>query len=121
MKWNWLCAFLLTGGMAMQLLAFCYWVIDIKHYRRWATPFVVFGVNAIALFVGTGLMAKLMGLIKVPSSDGSRIALKTWIYNGLFSSWAAPFQASLLFAISFVLLWLGLMWILYWRKIFIKI
>ena len=112
---------LLTGGMAMQLLAFCYWVIDIKHYRRWATPFVVFGVNAIALFVGTGLMAKLMGLIKVPRSDGSRIAFKTWIYDGLFRSWAPPYQASLLFAIAFVLLWLGLMWILYRRKIFIKI
>ena len=112
---------LLTGGMAMQLLAFCYWVIDIKHYRRWATPFVVFGVNAIALFVGTGLMAKLMGLIKVPRSDGSRIALKTWIYDGLFLSWAPPFQASLLFAIAFVLLWLGLMWLLYRRKVFIKI
>lgn len=112
---------LFTGGLAMQLLAFCYWLIDIKEYRRWAKPFVVFGVNAIALFVGTGLMAKLMGLIKVPRPDGSRVALKTWIYNGLFLSWAPPYQASLFFAIAFVLLWLGLMWILYRRKIFIKI
>lgn len=112
---------LFTGGLAMQLLAFCYWLIDIKEYRRWAKPFVVFGVNAIALFVGTGLMAKLMGLIKVTRPDGSRVALKTWIYNGLFLSWAPPYQASLFFAIAFVLLWLGLMWILYRRKIFIKI
>jgi predicted acyltransferase len=110
-----------TGGLAMQLLALCYWLIDIKGYRRWSKPLVVFGVNAIALFVGTGLMAKLMGLIKIPRPDGSRIALKTWIYNGLFSSWAAPYQASLLFAIAFVLLWLGLMWLLYRWKIFIKI
>jgi predicted acyltransferase len=81
----------------------------------------VFGVNAIALFVGTGLVAKLMGLIKISRPDGSRIALKTWIYNGLFTSWAPPYQASLLFAIAFVLLWLGLLWILYQRKIFINI
>src|SRR5207249_4217517 len=52
-----------TGGMALQLLAFCYWLIDIKNYRAWARPFVVFGVNAIVLFVGTGVMARLMGLI----------------------------------------------------------
>ncbi len=110
-----------TGGLALQLLAFCYWLIDIRKYRKWAKPFIVFGVNAIALFVGTGLMAKLMGLIKVPASDGSRVALKTWIYNGLFTWWASPVNASLAFAIAFVLLWLGLMWILYSRRVFIKV
>jgi predicted acyltransferase len=105
----------------MQFLALCYWLIDMKGYRRWAKPFVVFGVNAITLFVGSGLMARLMGLIKVPRADGTKIALKTWIYDGLFLSWAPPYQASLSFAIAFILLWLGLMWILYKRKIFIKV
>ena len=45
---------LFTGGLAMQFLALCYWLVDMKEYRRWAKPFVVFGVNAIALFVGGG-------------------------------------------------------------------
>ncbi len=112
---------LFTGGLAMQFLALCYWLVDMKAYRRWATPFVVFGVNAIALFVGSGLMARLMGLIKVPRADGTRIALKTWLYDKLFLSWLPPYPASLSFAIAFILLWLGLMWILYKRKIFIKI
>lgn len=110
---------LFTGGMALQLLAFCYWLIDIKGYRRWTLPFVVFGVNAIALYVGSGLMARLIGLIKVgPAND---VVLKTWIYNNYFLSWLSPINASLVFAIAFVLLWLGLMWILYWRKIYIKV
>lgn len=112
---------LFTGGLALQLLAFCYWLIDIKNRRAWAKPFVVFGVNAIALFVGSGIMAKLMGIIKIPLADGSRPALKSWIYSGLFAWWAAPKVASLAFAIAFILLWLGLMWILYQRKIFIKV
>lgn len=112
---------LFAGGLGLQLFAFCYWLIDIKEYRRWAKPFVVFGVNAIALFVGSGLMARLMGLIMVPGADGAKVALKTWIYNNLFLSWAAPINASLAFAIAFILLWLGLMWLLYRRKIFIKI
>ena len=110
-----------TGGMALQLLAFCYWLIDIKNYRAWAKPFVVFGVNAIALFVGTGVMARLMGLIIVSHADGKRISLQGWIYRHLFMSWASPINASLAFAICFILLWLGLMWVLYWRKIYIKI
>lgn len=112
---------LFTGGLAMQFLALCYWLVDMKAYRRWATPFVVFGVNAITLFVGSGLMARLMGLIKVPRADGTRIALKTWLYDKLFLSWLPPYPASLSFAIAFILLWLGLMWILYKRKVFIKI
>lgn len=112
---------LFTGGLALQLLAFCYWLIDIKNYRAWAKPFEVFGVNAIALFVGSGIMAKLMGIIKIPRADGSRPALKTWIYSSLFAWWAPPKVASLAFAIAFILLWLGLMWILYRRKIFIKV
>lgn len=110
-----------TGGMALQLLAFCYWLVDIRKWRAWAQPFVVFGVNAIALFVGTGLMARLMGLIKWSLPDGTRISLQGWIYRTLFLSWLAPINASLAYAIVFVLLWLGLMWILYQRRIFIRI
>jgi predicted acyltransferase len=109
-----------TGGLALEFLALCYWLIDIKKYQRWTRPFVVFGVNAIVLFVGTGVMARLMGLIKLPWGSG-QISLQGWIFQKLFLSWASPLNASLAYAIVFILLWLGLMWILYSRKIFIKI
>jgi predicted acyltransferase len=109
-----------TGGLALEFLALSYWLIDIKKYQRWAKPFVVFGVNAIVLFVGTGLMAKLMGRIKLPWG-GTQISLQGWIFQKLFLSWASPINASLAYAIAFILLWLGLMWILYSRKTFIKI
>ena len=112
---------LFTGGLALQLLALCYWVIDIKGYRRWAKPFEIFGVNAIALYVGAGIMAELLGLIKVTGADGTKIPLGLWIYDNLFASWASPVNASLAFAIVFVLVWLGLMWVLFRRKIFIKV
>ena len=107
---------LFTGGLALQFLALCYWLIDIKGYRRWAKPFEVFGMNAIALYVGAGLMASLFGEINVGGTT-----LGAWIYQNLFASWASPINASLAFAISFVLVWLVLMWILYRRKIFLKI
>jgi predicted acyltransferase len=110
-----------TTGLALQLLALCYWLVDIKGYKRWSWPFVVFGVNAIALFVGTGLMADLMGLVKISQPDGTEISLQGWIFRNLYLSWASPMNASLFYAISFVLLWLFLMWLLYRKKIFIKI
>jgi predicted acyltransferase len=121
-----------TGGFALQFLALCYWLIDIKGYKSWTKPFVIFGVNAIVLFVGTGMMARLMGmnygfmgrlssLLHVTKPDGSPMALQPFVYNHLFASWLSPNNASLAFAISFILLWLFLMWLLFRKNIVIKI
>jgi predicted acyltransferase len=110
-----------TAGLALQLLALCYWLVDIKGYRRWAWPFIVFGVNAIALFVGSGLMVDTMELIKVPTAIGGSTSLQGWIFRNLFLSWASPINASLAYAIAFILLWLFLMWLLYRKRIFIRV
>jgi len=112
---------LFTAGLALQFLALCYWLIDIKGYRRWAWPFEVFGVNALALFVGSALMVKLMGLIKLDRGDGTQISSQGWIFRKFFLSWAAPINASLAYAIAFILLWLFLMWLLYRKRIYIKV
>lgn len=110
-----------TTGMGLQLLAFCYWLIDIKRYRRWAVPLIIFGVNALAVFVLSGLAARSMNLWKLPRLDGRAGNLQTYIYEHLFASWAAPATGSLLYALLYVFIWLGLMAILYQRRIFIKV
>ncbi|MBS1809487.1 MAG: DUF5009 domain-containing protein [Acidobacteria bacterium] len=111
----------LTTGLALQLLALCYWSIDIKGYKRWTKPFVIFGVNALALFVLSGLMARILSVIPMTKMDGTPGTLKGWIYEHFFTSWLSPINASLGFALGYVLLWLGLMTILYRRRIFIKV
>ncbi len=110
-----------SAGMALQLLALCYWAIDIKGYQRWTKPFVIFGVNALALFVFSGLMARVMSVIRIPRLDGTPGNLQVFLYERLFASWLSPINASLGYALGYVLLWLGLMTILYRRKIFIKV
>lgn len=110
-----------TSGLALCFLGFCYWLVDIKKYRKWAKPFIIFGVNALALFVGSGLMAKIMGLIKFSGADGKEISLHTWIFKTFFLSIASQINASLMFAICFILFWLFLMWLLYRKKIYIRI
>jgi predicted acyltransferase len=107
---------LFTGGLALQFLSICYWLIDIKGYRRWAKPFEVFGLNAIALYVVADVLAMLLGVIKVGGEP-----IGGWIFTHLFASWASPINASLAMAICFVLVCLALMWILYNRKIFLKV
>lgn len=110
-----------TSGLALLTLAACYWLIDIKGYKRWAWPFVVFGVNALVLFVFSGIMARLLGMVRVAGPDGKDITLQQWVFNNLFLSWASPVNASLAYAICFILLWLFLMWLLYRKRIYIKV
>jgi predicted acyltransferase len=109
-----------TAGMGLQLLALCYWLIEIQGWRRWATPFVIFGRNSITVYVLSGLLAKIMSLVKVASVDGRATDLKTFVFDHAFASWASPMNASLLFAIAYVLFWLAVMSLLHWKKIYIR-
>ncbi|HVF30703.1 MAG TPA: DUF5009 domain-containing protein [Pyrinomonadaceae bacterium] len=111
-----------TSGLALLTLAACYWLIDIKGYKKWAWPFVVFGVNALTLFVFSGIMARLLGMIRVAGpEEGKDITLQQWIFNNLYLSWASPINSSLAYAVSFILFWLFLMWLLYRKRIFVKV
>jgi predicted acyltransferase len=107
-----------TAGAAALLLSLMFWVMEVRGKKGWAKPLIVYGMNAIAVFVASGLLARIMGIVRVGAEAQS---LKGWIYENLFASWAGPLNGSLAFALSYVLLWLGLMWLLHRRRVFIKI
>ena len=110
------------SGLGMIVLAACYWLIDIKGSTWWAKPFVIFGVNALALFVGSGMMGRVLNMVPGDTgADGKLISLKTALYEGIFAPLTSPMNASLLFAVCFIGLWLFLMWLLYRKQIFIKV
>ena len=112
---------LATSGLALLTLGFCYWLIDIKGYGRWAWPFKVFGANALALFVFTGFFARMIAAYRVSGEDGQLISIQRRVMNHVYSPLFQPINASLAFAISFILLWLFLMWLLYRKQIFIRV
>ncbi len=110
-----------TTGLALLVLASCFWLIDIKGYKRWAWPFVVFGVNALAHFVFSGIFARMISAYKVSNFDDKPVSVQKWIVDNLYLALFQPINASLAYAICFILFWLFLMWLLYRRKIFIKV
>lgn len=111
---------LFTAGVALLLLGVCYWMIEGIKLEKWAFPFLVFGTNAIAIFVGSALMVKLMGLIRI-SSNGDVLSLKAFIFTRLLAPWAGNFFGSLVYPLMLILVWVGIMFPLYRKKIFIKI
>jgi predicted acyltransferase len=120
-KQLWTSTFVLfTAGAACLLLAVCFLVIDAMGFKKWATPFAVFGTNAIAAYVGSSLMVKLLTLVKV-ASGGEKIGVLAWTYQHVFVPWAGNLNGSLAYAVSYVLIWLGLMTLLHRKRIFIRL
>lgn len=109
------------AGLALCFLGFCYWLIDIKNYRKWTKPFVIFGSNALALYFLSSIFARIINNITWKSAAGVTTNVQKWIFDTYFSPLATPLNASLIYSIFYIFLWLFLMWILYRKRIFIKV
>ena len=110
-----------TGGMSALLFGPTSWVVDVKHHRRLAMPFVVFGRNPIALYVLATLVAKMLDTVIVTGADGTTASLREMAYRLGFASWAGPVAGSFLFSLAFVAVWLLPMAVLYRRGVFIRV
>jgi predicted acyltransferase len=109
------------AGWAMVCLAVFYWLIDVKGHKRWAKFFEIYGMNAITVFVLSGLVGKFLYLMKWTQADGSVITLKGFLYQLLFTPFFSPINASLMFAICFVLAMFAVAWVMWRKKWFIKV
>ena len=109
------------AGFALIVLGYCYFIADVKGYRKWVQPFLVYGLNSITVFVLSGIIARLTIIAKLTLDDGTRVSLKHYIYENFFASWLGPMYGSLAYAIAHIFLLYLLMLVLYKKKIFIKI
>jgi predicted acyltransferase len=111
-----------TSGLAMVFLASLIWIIDIKCFKRWSEPFIHFGTNSLFIFVFSGLYSRsIIYLIKYTNAQGETMTGYQFLYMKLFVPLAGNMNGSLLFAITHILFFWGLVYILFRKKIFIKI
>lgn len=112
---------LLSGGLAIVALACCLFVFDLAGKRngliqRVATAFQMVGVNAIFVFVASGLVARALGMIQVGNQS-----IKGWLYENLCVGpltavgLTDPRLSSVMYAILFVGCWWLLLWFM-WRR-----
>ena len=109
------------AGMALHFLGLCYWLVDIKQYRKWAHVFIVYGSNAIIAFVTLSLFGKTFALWRVRQAGGGETSLKSIIYDRALAPWAGDYFGSLLFPVAMIIIWYGFLFILYKNRIFIKV
>jgi len=112
---------LYAGGLASIGLALCYWLIDVQGYKKFTKPFVVYGVNAITVFFLAGLLTRVLNLIKISNADGTKSPLLEQFYNTFYTPFFSPINASLIWAISYVLGFYVLLYFMYKKNIIIKV
>lgn len=102
---------LFTGGLAGITLGVLYWLVDLRGVRRPTRWLEAMGENAILLFFASGVVGRLMGTVKV--GDGT---LKQWVYEHGFLSWLSGERASLAFALTNLVVWALVLWVLYTKR-----
>jgi predicted acyltransferase len=121
---------LFSAGWALLLLALFYWLIDIRHFNdtkagKWLTfPWLVFGSNAITAFCVSVFLVENLIWLKIPSeigANGQHVTAWFWIYHHLFAFNGSTNNTSLAFALAFVAVCFIPNWLLYRKRIFLKI
>jgi predicted acyltransferase len=95
-----------TAGWAMFVLALLVYLIDVKGWEKPFFPFRALGMNALALFILSGLGMKIIW------------RYTEWDYTKVFG---VNEEMSLLFAVLYLIPHLVIAVILYRKKIFIKL
>jgi predicted acyltransferase len=131
LMWNWVFPInkslwtssyvLFTAGVALLSIATIMWLVDVHNLKGWTKPAVIYGVNPIIAFVGSGVMARCIYSIFKVTSNGQRIPLETWLYQTFYLSWLSPINASLAFAITFVAFWYLILLVLWRKNIILKV
>ena len=107
---------LVTSGWATLILAIIYFIRDVKQIK-FGSLFKYVGMNAITVFFLSSFISKTMYLTKI-----GNYSLHSYVYKTVF---VQPFFSdkfsSLLYALTVVLFYLGLGYIMYKKKIFIKV
>ncbi len=103
-------------GLSVLILSGLILIIEIAGLVKWTFFFEAFGKNPLFIFALATLVIKLLSFIRIGD-----VSLQKWIYDHLFLSWSEGKTASLLFALSYMLV----MWLVgFWmdkNKIYVKV
>lgn len=110
---------LISCGFGSLLLALLIWIIDIRKHAKWSTFFEVYGINPLFLYVIGWVLSVLFGLnLKYGETITS---VKGFLYNNVFQPILGNELNSLAYALFFVCVTWLFGYILYRKKIYVKL
>ncbi len=108
---------LFMAGLDCLVLTGFLWLIEGRGYRRWTQPFVIFGMNAIAVYMISELVPEMVGLFSVGSGPDRKPVADAALNASLLPAGWLQF----LYAVMFTLALYGFAWGLYRRKWFLRV
>jgi len=99
------------AGLDFVIFAGFLWFVDRLGYRRWARPFEILGMNAIAIYMASEMVEEVL----------SAIGWRDPIYRALFVPFWSPYNASLAYAVSYTLAMFLIAFVMYRRGWFLKV
>ncbi len=109
-----------TAGWSCLVFLLFYWVIEVRKMSKIAFPLIVNGMNAITLYVFTGLLVRWVMLSWRVSYNGAMTSLTGYFYKS-FASLAGPTIGSILYSTMIIFIgWLLCYW-MFRRKLFLKV
>jgi len=111
---------LVTCGLASSFLALLIWIIDVKGYKKWSRFFEAFGINPLFMYVVAEVFSIILESIHF-TYQGATVSVQEFIYKALLQPVFGDYPGSLAFAILFVCLVWATGYVLYKKKIYIKI
>jgi predicted acyltransferase len=111
---------LFMAGLDFIVFAISVWCVDGLGYKRVVKPLVIMGMNAIAIYMVSELLATVLSSIHITSGD-SIPSLHRWIFVTIFAPLGSPANSSLLYALTYTGLMYLLAYGLYRKRWFLKV
>ena len=112
---------ILMLGISVQLLALATWLSEIRKLTVILRFLQIAGVNALFFYVFAQSIQRVLVYWRFPDADGSTTQLRFYIYENLFDPWVTGKLGALLYVLSFLAICYAIVYLLYRRRIFIKL
>ena len=111
-----------TGGLATLLIGILYYFIEMKGSKSWTKPIDYFGVNPMVVFFFSGIIPRVLGMIKLTNSEGETQNLQSFLYHNLYADHITNQQtASLLGALTYLFIWFLILAFFYRKNLIFKV
>jgi predicted acyltransferase len=117
---------LVAGGYSLLVLTLAYIAVESfgwgKGRSAWLVyPWLVFGSNAIVAYMISELLPGALDFLSIPTANGRHTTPLAWSMTHLFAHIPDPGWAAFAFSVSYTAVCFIPVWMLYRRKIFVKV
>jgi len=112
---------LVAGGYSLALLALVFWAVEQRGWRTgWTWVWLVFGSNAIAAYMFSELLPGVLFNLHFTAA-GAQADVITFLLEHVFARIPDPGWAAFAYSISFTTVCFVPVWLLYRRRIFLRV